>query len=298
MNRDNGRCASHERRVFLQAIGAASSAWWIDTAVAADGEQSSAGIVDVNVSLSRWPMRRVPGDEPDRLVAKLKAAGVKQAWAGTFDGLLFKDLAAANTRLVETCQQFGEGILLPFGSINLTMPNALEEVNRCAHTHRMRGIRLHPNYHGYTLDDPRLARLLAYAAELQLIVQLALIMEDARMMHPRLRVEPVDTGPLADAIQQTPGLRLVLLNALGTVRNDGLQRLLDAGNVSVEISMLEGVGGLDRLLAQISVDRILFGSHAPLFYFEAAELKMRESSLTTEQCRAIRFQNAERLMSV
>ena len=56
-------------------------------------------LVDTNISLSRWPFRRCPLDDTPALVAKLREHGVTQAWAGTFDGLLHKDLAAANAQI-------------------------------------------------------------------------------------------------------------------------------------------------------------------------------------------------------
>ena len=160
----------------------------------------------------------------------------------------------------------------------------------------MAGIRLHPNYHGYTLDDPSLARLLKLAAKHRLLVQLALVMEDERMMHPHWRVEPVDIAPLAGLVKQTPGLRLVLLNALRTLRRQALLDVIMAGQVYVEISMLEGVGGIAKLLGEVPLDRVLFGSHAPLFYFESALLKLKESPLNEEQQRAIRSVNAQQLL--
>ena len=68
-------------------------------------------IVDVNVNLSHWPTRRMREDETPMLVAKLKAHGVVEAWAGSFDGLLHKDIAAVNARLVKECSDH-QGIRL------------------------------------------------------------------------------------------------------------------------------------------------------------------------------------------
>ncbi|MBI2949867.1 MAG: amidohydrolase family protein [Verrucomicrobia bacterium] len=254
-------------------------------------------LIDVNVNLSRWPMRRVPCDDTRELAAKLRRQGVTQVWAGSFDGLLHKDVASVNARLTEECRKHGRGLLLPFGSINPMLPDWEEELRRCAEAHRMPGLRLHPNYHGYKLDDPALGRLFKFAAERGLIVQLAAIMEDERMMHPRLRVPPVDTRPLARLLKETPSLRLVLLNALGVLRGPVLSELLDAGETYVEISMLEGVAGIEKLLQHVPLERVLFGSHAPLFYCEAARLKLKESVLTQEQLSQIRAGNAARLLA-
>jgi len=46
----------------------------------------------------------------------------------------------------------------------------------------------------------------------------------------------------------------------------------------------------------VPVERLLFGSLAPLFYFEAATLKLQESKLSAAQDTAIRRENAEKLL--
>lgn len=280
------------RRTFLKT-GAILSG----VALAGAGqEQRPEPFIDVNVTLSRWPLLRLPLDATDRLVDKLRSQGITQAWAGSFEALGREDLTAVNDRLVEACARNGEGILLPFGSVNPVAEGGMDEMSRCARVHNMRGIRLYPNYHGYALDDPLFEGLLHHAAALNLVVQLVVMLEDDRPVHRLPGGDPVDISPLAAVVRKVSGLKLVLLNALGRVRGSALEALLDAGDVSVDMAMLEGVGGLETLLAKVARERILFGSHAPFFYFEAAALKLKESFLTEEQGTAMRYANAARLL--
>ena len=253
-------------------------------------------LIDVNVALGRWPFRRLPLDETPTLVAKLRQHGVAQAWAGTFDGLLHKDVAAANTRLTDECRKHGRGMLIPFGSVNPTLPGWEEDLRRCAEAHGMRGIRLHPNYHGYTLDDPAFVKLLALAAERRLLVQIVADMEDERMHHRLASVPHLDAKPLPDLLKPLPALRLVLLNWFRSVNSGLVKPLADAG-VCFDIATLESVGGVANLIQQISAERVLFGSHAPFFYFESSVLKLKESALPVEQARAVCTTNARRLLA-
>jgi predicted TIM-barrel fold metal-dependent hydrolase len=254
-------------------------------------------IIDVNITLGQWPMRRVACDRIDVLVEKLRAHDVRAAWAGHFDGLFHADLSAVNNRLVQLCRSQAGVSVVPFASINPAASNWEAELDRCVSVHHIRGVRLHPAYHDYTLDHPHFARFLAAAAERKVVVQLAVLMEDARMMHPLLRVPPVDIGPLDKLVSQTPGLRLVLLNALtGASRTDKLYRLTNAGDVYVEIAMLETLAGLENLVKDISLERILFGSHSPSFYFEAAILKLQEANLPVGHTRVILSENARRVL--
>jgi predicted TIM-barrel fold metal-dependent hydrolase len=250
-------------------------------------------MIDVNVWLGHWPFRRLPDDEPAALVRRLQRLGVTEAWAGSLEAMLHHDLAAVNQRLASACRAHGPGLLRPFGAVNPLLPDWREDLRRCQDEHRMPGIRLHPNYHGYALDHPSFAELLGEAAKRRLIVQVALKMEDERGLNSLLKELPAtDPAPLIGALAREPRPPVVLLNALGSLRGDPLKRLLASGGLWVDIAMLEGVAGLERLIAQVGPDRLLFGSHAPLFYAEAAHLKLKESALTPEQAEAIRQGNA------
>jgi predicted TIM-barrel fold metal-dependent hydrolase len=254
-------------------------------------------IVDVNVHLGRWPFRRLKGDEPAELVAKLKAQNVQSAWAGSFDALLHRDIAAVNLRLAEECQRHGKDLLVPFGTVNPTLPFWEDDLRRCHESHKMPGIRLYPAWHGYRLDHPSFAALLKAASAQGLIVQLALRLEDERTLHPLLRLHPIDLTPLPELIASLPRLRLVLLNHGGVANADVLRKLTRAGQVYVDIATVEGLGGIGRLLQTVPADRVLFGSHYPFFYYESAVLKLRESKLEPAQEKVIHYDNAKRLLS-
>ena len=254
-------------------------------------------IVDTNVYLSRWPFRRLAGDETPELVAALRKQNVTQAWAGSFDGILHKDIAGVNARLAADCAAHGKGFLLPFGSIDPKLPGWREDVKRCHEEHRMPGIRLHPNYHGYGVTDPEFTAVLKEAAERGLIVQLAVSMEDARTQHPLMRVPPVEIAALPQVLKNAPPARLVLLNWTPSARMQPLQPLKDAGSIYVDIATVEGVEGVARLSQGLSHERILFGSNFPLFYLEAALLKMQESGLPEDRKTAIFETNARRLLA-
>lgn len=252
-------------------------------------------IIDVNVNISRWPFRRLPCDETSRLIARLEKWNVHRAWAGSIDGLFHRDVGGVNLRLAEECKRRGDGMLVAIGTVNPMLPDWREDVRRCHEEYGMPGIRLHPNYHGYTLDDPLFGELLGMAGERGLLVQLAVRMDDDRVQHRLMQVADVDVGPLASVLTEYPKVRLVMLNALRTVRGDAIRELA-AGGVSFEISMLEGIGGIAKLLETVPVKHLLFGSHLPLFNLESAVFKLRESQLSDVQVEGITHGNAERLM--
>jgi len=252
-------------------------------------------IVDVNVNVSRWPFRRLPFDQTARLVTKLRQNHVTEAWAGSFDGLLHRDIGAVNASLATECRTLGGGILRPVGTVNPALPDWREDLRRCQEVHGMHAIRINPNYHGYRLDDVECDTLFQLAGQRRMIVQLALKMEDVRTHHPLLQVPTVDVEPLAALVAKHPTVPLIVMNNYGTVRGDAAARLAATGQVYFEISHAEQVGALEKLVQQVPSERILFGSHFPFFNLEATVLKFRESQLGGVMTEAIQHANARQL---
>lgn len=252
--------------------------------------------IDVNVHLSRWPFRRLPCDETSRLNQKLRSLGIEEAWAGSFDGVLHRDLAGVNERVAEECRA-SDGLLRPVGTINPLLPDWREEVRRCHEQHGMRVIRLYPNYHGYRLDAPEFGELLNVAEQRKLVVQIPLKLEDERTHHPLMKIPAVDAGPLQNLMERHPQVRIMVLNHSGVLRDDRAAQLTTLGLVAFDVSHAEQVGALENLVKVIPPERLVFGSHAPFFNLESATFKFRESNLGAAVETAIRSGNARRILA-
>ncbi len=298
----------NRRRFLLQTLGTAAL---ISTTQAAQSDRrplvtrsgEAPTLVDTNVHLFSWPFRRLKYERTADLVAKLQRHRVGEAWAGSFEALLAKDVNGANARLAEECRKH-PGFLVPIGSVNPAWPDWEEDLRRCHEVHRMRGIRLYPRYQAFPLNDPAFARLLHLAAERGLLVQIALELEDPRVHHPVLQLPLSDFAAFAAVVKSVPQVHVQLLDCTINLQLPVAQPLFNLPNVTFDISNFESVGILDRLLneaggarrAPLAIERLLFGSHAPYFPVEAALLRLFESQLTREQLGPIMAGNARRLL--
>lgn len=253
-------------------------------------------MIDVNVSLFQWPFRRLPHDDTASLVRKLLSAEVTQAWVGSFEAILHEDVDGVNRRLSEECQTQGEGMLIPFGCVNPTLPDWKEDVRRCREEYRMPGVRLHPNYHGYTLDSELFADLLSACEQHKLVVQISVRMEDVRTQHPLVQVPDVDLAPLLEMLPKFSDLKIVLLNSQRSLRAPLSTQLAKTGQVWFDVAMQEGIGGVGKLMQEVPYQHLLFGSHFPFFYLESSLFKMKESDLGETIRSAIADGNAQKLL--
>jgi len=274
------------------------------TAAPNAANSSVAGIIDTNVNLFDWPFRALKYRDTKSLVAKLKKHRIIEAWAGSFEALLSKDMNGVNTRLATECREHGPGFLIPFGSVNLAWPDWEEDVRRCHEIHKMPGLRIYPGYQPFDLDHPGMESLVRMTSERGLILQVVFGMEDPRVHHPIINVGPVTFAPLLKAVKNTPNAKVQLLHFSGSTKGDDLSQFMAQANTVMDISRLEGNGAVGRMIgsvqglpsARVPVERIVFGSHAPYFPVETAILKLIESPLDAQQLRAIMQGNARRLL--
>ena len=248
-------------------------------------------IVDTNVHLGRWPFRRLPLDHEDKLANKLTSLGFTQAWACSFDALLHRDMRAVNTRITKACVGT---LFAPIGAINPRLPDWQEDLRICGERHKMRGVRVYPNYHGYSLSSPEFLELLATAGKHGLLVQITVAMEDPRTQHPSVRVGDVDLAPLVGAMKRCPAANIQLLNF--RPRAGDISRLANP-NLYFDTARVDSTDGVPTLY-KAAPQTTLFGTHAPLLIPEAATIRVHESGLLDSvQLKAIYGANSQSLLT-
>jgi len=290
------------RRSFLrQSIATAAAASIFAEGSPAAGTSSASGIIDTNVNLFDWPFRALKYRNTKALVAKLKKHRVIQAWAGSFEALLAKDINGVNERLAVECRRYGRGFLVPFGSVNIAWPDWEEDLRRCHEVHKMPGIRIYPAYQTYDLSHEDFPKLVNLATERGMIVQIAGTLEDTRVQHPIVASREISFEPILDVMKNNSKAKLQLLNWNDYVNDELLKKFVLETKVTFDIAWLESTGGLGRLIdgnswfglrTPVPVERIMFGSYAPYFPLESAMMKLFESPLTLERMKSVMNINA------
>lgn len=255
---------------------------------------SESGAVDSNAHVGQWPFRHLVDADLSSLTLKLRSLGFVQAWVGSFDAVLHRDIAGVNARLESICRGSESPLLIPFGAINPSLPDWEEDLRRCHEVHQMAGIRVYPGYHEYSLASPRFERLLSIATQRGLLVQVALSLEDTRTQHPRMRVEDVDPNPLPPLLARHPKARLMLLNA--RLSQQTIRVLAECPQIHFDTARIDGTNGVAALTRATSPQRVLLGTHSPFLIPEANLIKLYESDLSDNELGQLMRSNAMRLL--
>jgi len=280
------------RRILIKAAVAGGVV--VTLGNAAEEAAEPLDIIDANVSLFHWPFRRLPLDDTGKLIARMRELGVSKILAGSFEGLLHRDLGLVNQRLFEECKKHRE--LIPIGTVNPEMTGWEKILSQCAREFDMPGLRIFPNYHGYSLGSGSVKEFLTQAESMGLFVQIASAMEDVRMQNPSLKVPDVDLEPLADVLKNTPDLPIQIMN--WKPRGAAFEALRKLPQVRFDLARVDGTDGVAKLVESVGAERVLFSSHVPFLIPEAALIRtVHESGVSRSNLDLIVQKNAEALLA-
>ncbi len=255
-------------------------------------------IIDSNVLIGNWPFRKLPYTDASQVRQVLAASGINHAVAVSTDAIFFRNVQDGNETLYKALAQHRD-FFTPAATINPSYARwekdyeqALQE--KCA------AIRIWPEYQGWGLLDSCGLELCSACKEDRLPIILTTEVEDSRQRHPLDKPEDWKGGDLKRLIEETAGLKVLVVNARAEkVKELGLALPEeDRKRIFFDISGLWGafVDDLDLCIEQVGISQFVFGSHAALKTPEAAITKLNLSKIKELDKRKICALNIRQLM--
>lgn len=249
-------------------------------------------VIDFTAYSGSWPYWRNQYASANGLLRLLDRAQVARAVISSTRSI-FVDAAQGNEEAAALAHEH-KGRLFAFGSANpLDGSVALAEVERCATTLGMKGLRLYPAHHGYKLrPDPVLDRVLEMASDFELVVVLPVRL----IMNWGLPTVAMDQ--IAAMVARFPRCRFVLGGINYGEFQDALGLLRSHESVCIETSCFQTIDGMRLLVDTVGAERVLLGLGLPLQYPSPGLVKLTRSKLSDREKDLIASGNACRLLGI
>lgn len=249
---------------------------------------------------------------PDKIVAKTIAsleekAGVKAKADGTMKGLLDSmkcfgvDLSVImpvvtrpeqfqtiNNVAAKINEDYGQRVI-SFGGIHPASQNYKKELGYIKAL-GLKGIKLHPDYQGVSIDDIGYKHIIDYASELDLIIMVHAGI-DIGIPQP-VRCPPEKSLAIIEELQPT---KLILAHMGGWKQWDDVERLIAGKNVYMDCAFCSSYMSpvqFERIVNKHGADKILFATDSPWEAPDSTINWIESTSLSGEQKQQIYFKNA------
>ena len=248
-------------------------------------------IIDINAYTGHWPSHPVAG-ALDRVRASLTEYGVERICVSPLDAAWCRNPHRFNDDLYAASGATDD--VFPVPVLDPTIATWRDELERAKAQPRVRLVKLLPAYSGYDMDFASDLFTSLAGVGLGVIVQTRL--EDPRRQHPLAQVPDVPAAEIADAAERHPDL-LVIIGGPRTGEIRALKdRLLDLPNLYADVSQSDGMDAVKVLVEDGLRDKLLFGTHAPLFIPYSAVSRV-VTDLSDDDAAAILGGNAERIVN-
>lgn len=183
--------------------------------------------------------------------------------------------------------------ITPFASVHPKAEDRLEMLGRI-HDMGIKGIKLHPDYQDFMIDDPDLFPIYQKCSDLGLIVTFHAGYD---CMSP-LKIHALPKASAAVA-ERFPELKMVLAHMGGMYRWDDVMRYLVGKNIYLDTSFSSRTipaSAAKEIIKCHGADKILFGSDCPWRSSAEDAAYIRSLGLQEEELACIFYKNAVKLL--
>lgn len=243
-------------------------------------------IIDTSFFVGICPFRQIPSSIDD-LQTLRKRAGIDRAAATGFRSMFYYDPMDALTR---DLSEFGalKAWLRFWAVVNPEFPQIASQVSIAAGDDRVVGIRLFPTLHHFKLTSDPCLEATRMAAEKGLPVNVTARLFDNRVAPKMVNQAEVDREDLISFIEQASGATVILsmffFNELQALKVDWKNR----SHVYVDLGCSKpNAASLDALGSGFPLDRVIYGTGAPLYYWGGSRLELEGCRLDDQVKKAV-----------
>jgi len=232
--------------------------------------------IDSNAYIGHWPFRQVRNSTCKDMVERMDANGISASVLTNFNGIFYKDTQAANRETydeIKTNRKWKDR-LIPFAIINPVYSGWKEDLKESTSKLGMKGVRIFPKYHRYSLDHPACIELVKRTRDFGLPIGLTLRMVDSR---PSSWLDISNEWRLSDImpiVKAVPDAKFMVLNVSGSTQleKDDLE-LVKKTDLFLDTSG-RNIIDLGELLKTFGKDKFGFGTHSPILDYKTGALRI------------------------
>lgn len=247
-------------------------------------------LFDASAWVGMWPFTATRQTDLAGLVRQLAALGVTGALVSPLNAVLGPDPMLANDDLLAEIEGFprDDFVVRAAPVLDPSLPGWDRDLARLVGHPAVTAIRIVPNYHGYDVAGQSALALADAASHAGKPVVVQVRVLDERAHHPLMKVPAVPVADVARLATAVPGATFVMAGAFQAE----LALVAGQANVLAEVSSVESTDALGNAIEALGVDRLLLGTHAPVYEPAVAVAKLLYGGASEAIQRRIGWENA------
>lgn len=242
-------------------------------------------MMDFSCFIGTWPFHKVRNPRIEDLIKLHKENNIKSGFVSSLNSVFYNDPWESEVELSAKIADYPTYHHVM--TVNPALPGTADDLKRALTAFRVRGIRIYPGFHGYSLSDECMEPVLSFLKDQKLPLFITFRMEDERvthMFHPKsLNAQEAD-----EFIKSTFGFPIVLSN----IRDHELVGIKDT--VLLRNDVFSDTCGFKSYLFYLEdicetglTEHIVFGSLSPIFCLKSTLLVVETAEIPEEEKKKI-----------
>lgn len=254
--------------------------------------------IDINCFAGFWPFRRISYRSVTDIRILMDRIDTLGVLLTPLAGLFYKDTLSAVSELLEELNVSVYENMWPIAVINPMFPGWQEDLFIMVDEWGCVAVRIFPNYHDYTLSEPHIADFFVDVQNRNLPLIVSVRMEDERLHHWMMRVEPVPHLDITWLLRSYPDIRTILCGLHPTEIDLIIDDILTHSSAYVDTSIRMPQFYMEEMISRLGPERIMYGTAMPLSYPESSLFQLKDAHISEEARQSILCDNASRLFGL